>query len=98
MRRRTALRQSFGTRWPVDVLRELRSRDPVCVGRVVGLPGDCVGELQPDHVRASGGLGMKSDSVVSNGAMLCASHHRYKTEHGRDVRPVLIDYIDRKMA
>jgi hypothetical protein len=45
---------------------------------------------------ASGGIGMKSRSTVDNGAMLCSVHHRWKTEHGREWRPKLIDYINGK--
>jgi 5-methylcytosine-specific restriction endonuclease McrA len=58
------------------------------------LPGDCHGRLELDHVRASGGLGMKSRTTLDNLVTLCAAHHRYKTEHGRTVRPLLIAYLE----
>lgn len=94
LRRYAPLNASAGTRWPEKVLVLLRQRDRLCVGFVIGLPGECYGALEPDHVRASGGISMKSRSTVDNGAMLCSVHHRYKTEHGREVRPLLIDYIE----
>lgn len=94
LRRYAPLKASAGTRWPPDVMRRLRERDRICVGRVVDMPGDCSGMLEPDHVRASGGLGMKSRSTIDNGALLCSAHHRVKTENGRTWRPVLIDYIE----
>lgn len=94
MRRYAPMKPSTGTRWPADVLAALRLRDRGCVGRVVGMPGECFGALEPDHVRASGGMGMKSRSTLDNGALLCSTHHRVKTEDGRTWRPRLIDYID----
>jgi hypothetical protein len=60
------------------------------------MPGECYGALEPDHVRASGGISMKSRSTLDNGAMLCSNHHRLKTENGRTWRPILLDYIDGK--
>ena len=94
LRRYTTLRSSRGTTWPTDVLRRLRERDRICVGAVIDMPGPCYGMLEPDHVRASGALGRKSRSTLDNGAMLCSAHHRIKTEHGREWRPRLLDYID----
>jgi hypothetical protein len=88
------MKPSRGTVWPPDILAIIRERDPACVGRIVGMPGDCFGGLEPDHVRASGGVGMKSRSTVDNGAMLCSTHHRLKTNEGRTWRPKLIDYIN----
>jgi hypothetical protein len=66
-----------------------------CVGFLVGMPGPCFGALEIDHVRASGAVGMKSRSTVDNGVLVCSSHHREKTENGRQWRPVLLDYIER---
>jgi hypothetical protein len=61
------------------------------------MPGDCAGGREMDHVRASGGLGMKSPSTVSNLVILCAKHHLEKTMHGREWRPILIDYIEGRL-
>ena len=94
IRRRTPLLTSKGTLIPLGIRTAVNQRDPVCVGRVIGLPGECIGGLEMDHVRASGGLQMKSPSVASNLVRLCLSHHDYKTNHGREVRPRLIAYID----
>ena len=98
LRRYAPMKQSAGTRWPPDVLADLRLRDRGCVGPIVGMPGDCFGALEPDHVRASGGISMKSRSTLDNGAMLCSTHHRLKTDHGREWRPRLIDYIDGRIV
>jgi len=98
LRRRTELKSSRGTVWPPKVLARLRERDRRCVGWVIGMPGLCAGELQPDHVRASGGMGMKSPSTLENGAMLCAIHHQVKSLNGREWRPKLIDYIEGRAA
>lgn len=94
LRRYAPLKASHGTTWPDEVLARLRERDRACVGYVIDMPGECYGALEPDHVRASGGLGMKSRSTLDNGALLCSVHHRYKTEHGREWRPRLIAYIE----
>jgi hypothetical protein len=94
IRRYSSIKLSTGTRWPVEVLTRLRERDRLCVGYVIGMPGECFGSLEPDHVRASGGIGMKSRSTLDNGALLCAAHHRLKTENGRVWRPVLLAYIE----
>jgi hypothetical protein len=70
-------------------------RDAGCVGVVVGFPGECLGGLEPDHVRASHGTGMKSRTELDNLAALCAGHHRWKTEHGKQARPLLLAYLER---
>ena len=94
LRRYSELKPSAGTQWPPDVRKAIEDRDPWCVGAMIGFgPATCFGSLQLDHVRASGGVGMKSASTLENGARLCSWHHRYKTEHGREVRPLLLDYI-----
>lgn len=63
-----------------------------CVGRG-RLPGECEGGLEQDHVRGSGGIGLKSRSTADNLVVLCGSHHRYKTEHGHEARPILLAYL-----
>jgi hypothetical protein len=98
LRRRTPLAPSRGTLIPVAVRAAVTQRDPICVGRIVGLPGDCIGGLELDHVRASGAVGMKSASIPTNLVRLCGFHHWYKGQHGRSIRPLLIAYIDEAMA
>lgn len=87
----------------------VRARDGGCVARycvpanqkvvpagVVRVPADvCEGPLEVDHVRASGGLGMKSPTHRSNLVCLCQWHHKLKTEYGRVWRPLLIAYLAR---
>ncbi len=97
LRRRTPLLTSKGTLIPLGIRTAVNQRDPLCVGRVIGLPGECIGGLEMDHVRASGAIGMKSASIPANLVRLCAGHHEYKTNHGREVRPRLIAYIDDAM-
>jgi hypothetical protein len=57
------------------------------------MPYICFGEAYADHVRASHGMGMKSESTVANGALLCFVHHKVKTENGRVWRPRLLAWI-----
>ena len=101
LRRRTPLKASAGTQWPAEVKAEIRRLDgDRCVCARAAFPLDviarCFGEVYPDHVRASHGMGMKSPSVVSNGAMLSATCHAWKTEHGKEARPLLLDWIARR--
>ncbi len=58
------------------------------------MPGECLPGWEMDHVRASGGLGMKSPSVATNAARLCPRHHRLKTNNGRTWRPSLLAVVD----
>lgn len=96
LRRRTPLKPSVGTRWPTDVREQARARDRGCLGPRVGMPEACLGEVQLDHVRASGGVSMKSRSTLDNAAHLCVRHHDMKTREGRRWRPVLLEWIDRQ--
>lgn len=74
----------------------VHARDGGCVGRKVNLPTECWGGLEIDHVRASGGMGMKSASTADNLVTLCSGAcHPYKTDHGREVRSLLLDYLAR---
>lgn len=71
------------------------TRDQGCVGFRL-IPGvDCALGLTLDHVRASGGLGLKSVTCDCNLVSLCVGHHQYKTLNGRAVRPFLLDYLAR---
>lgn len=89
----TALRPSSGTGWPPEVRAHVASHQPSCLGPRLAMPGDCLGESQLDHVRASGGIGMKSASIATNAARLCAWHHSIKTREGRTYRPLLLGAI-----
>lgn len=71
----------------------VQRRDGGCVAKRAGLPGDCQFSLGLDHVRASHGMGMKSETTVDNLVTLCGAHHRWKTENGREARPLLLTYL-----
>ena len=94
MRRYTSLKASRGTVIPTWMRSTVQVRDHGCVGPRVGMPGECEGALELDHVRASFGMGLKSQTEPSNLVTLCSTHHRLKTEHGRDWRPKLLDYLE----
>ena len=94
MRRYTPLGPSRGDVIAPAIRTRVRSRDRGCVGPAVGLPGECSGGLELDHVRASHGVGMKSPGTEDNLATLCNAHHRWKTEHGREARALLIAYLE----
>lgn len=89
------MKQSRGTVIPPRLRIEVLDRDAGCVGPFVGMPGDCAGTLELDHVRASHGMGMKSETTFANLVTLCGAHHRVKTNAGRTWRPVLLDYLER---
>ena len=92
--RRTPLRPSAGTVWPREEAQAIHARDLDCVGPRVGMPGVCDGPPEKDHVRASHGVSMKSESTRFNGVLLCAFvHHPMKTREGRTWRPVLLAYL-----
>lgn len=92
--RRTALKPSSGTRWPTAVREHIASHQPPCVGPLLGMPGYCSGGGEIDHVR-TGGTGLKSKSVATNGIRACSWHHRVKTEHGKEWRPKFLQLIAR---
>lgn len=100
LRRRTVkLHNHASDPWPPDVKRAIAERDQGrCIGRVVGFPTVCAGSTQRDHIRASGGLGLKSRSTLDNGVSLCAVCHQWKTLNGRMARPMLIAWVDRMAA
>jgi hypothetical protein len=94
VRRYAPIAPSKGTVWPVEVREAAYARDKGCLGPRAGMPGPCQGEIELDHIRASGGIGMKSRSTLDNAASLCGAHHRVKTNAGRTWRPRLLDLID----
>jgi 5-methylcytosine-specific restriction endonuclease McrA len=79
----------------------VRARDRKCIAPLlVSIFGTqamsvCDGPLDVDHVRASGGLGMKSPTHRTNMVVLCRHHHRAKTEYGKVWRPLLLAYLER---
>jgi 5-methylcytosine-specific restriction endonuclease McrA len=92
-RRRRAIR-----RWtdpiPPAVRDHVRQRDGGCVFARLGILHECFGQLEIDHVRASGGLGLRSPSTADNLVLLCPAAHLEKTLHGRVWRPVLLAWIE----
>lgn len=97
LRRYTPLAKSRGTEIPSAVRNYVKARDNGhCVGRIVGFPTVCLGRLEIDHVRSSGGIGMKSPSEAWNLVSLCGlACHKWKTEHPRQARPLLIAWLER---
>ena len=94
LRRFAPMKPSAGTRWPAEVRAHIHEHQHQCLGPLAGMPGDCAGYAELDHVRA-GGTGIKSSSVATNGARLCSWHHRLKTNQGRTYRPRLLSVIAR---
>lgn len=96
LRRYAPIRSSAGTRIPTDIRAAVRERDGgACLGPRVGMPGECAGGIELDHVRASGGMGMKSPTEADNLVSLCGAHHRMKTAEGRRWRPRLLALLAR---
>ena len=93
LRRYSPMKPSRGTEIPQKLRDQVAERDRLCVGYVIGMPGECQGQPELDHVRASGALGRKSRTSLDNLVRLCSTHHREKTNNGRLWRPVLLDYI-----
>jgi hypothetical protein len=82
----------------------VRQRDKYCIGpkladqtfeRIGYGYSRCDGPTEVDHVRASGGLGIKSPTHRTNMVLLCHWHHRLKTEYGRIWRPLLLEYLEK---
>lgn len=94
MRRYAPIKPSRGTVIPASVRAQVMARDGGCVGPKVGMITPCSGSLELDHVRASHGMGMKSESTVENCVQLCGLHHRMKTADGRKWRPALLRYLE----
>lgn len=92
MRRYAPPKPSRGTVIPYDMRLRVLTRDNGCVG-FGRFPVACAGPLELDHVRASGGMGMKSRTEDDNLVSLCGNCHRYKTSFGRQARPILLDYL-----
>ena len=93
LRRYSSLKPSRGTTIPAAVRRAVHERDKGCVGPRIGMEGPCFGATELDHVR-NAGMARKSESIPSELASLCSTHHRVKTENGRTWRPRLIEYLE----
>lgn len=94
LRRYEPMKPSRGTVIPAVIRLAVYTRDDGCVGAKLGWTGPHTSSLQVDHVRASGGMGMKSRTTVDNLVALCGACHRWKTENGRTARPQLIAYLE----
>lgn len=102
LRTRTPLKPSAGTQIPSSVRIAVKVRDRYCVCDRAGFPEHIQAfcrsnytEPQIDHVRSSGALGKKSASELGNLVLLSAWCHLWKTDHGREARPLLLDYLER---
>jgi hypothetical protein len=92
MRRYSPMKASKGTVIPPAMRLRVLYRDKGCVG-FGRFPVECAGPLECDHVRASGGMGMKSVTCDCNLVALFGSCHRWKTANGKVARPLLLDYL-----
>ena len=95
IRRRSPIAPSRGSAIAAPVRQAVRDRDRGCVGALLGWPGPHDTALELDHVRASGGMGMKSRGTEDNLVSLCLACHWWKTGHGREARPQLLAYLER---
>jgi 5-methylcytosine-specific restriction endonuclease McrA len=101
IRRYTPLKASRGTVIPADIRKAVLARDGWrCVCRAADFPeavvAACPGlPVELDHVRERHALGMKSETTVGNLVCLSNSCHRWRTEHGREGRPLLLAYLER---
>jgi len=100
LRRYAPLSASAGTSIPLSIRHAVLDRDRGCVCIPAGFPAEvqahCPGwPVELDHVRASHGIGMKSESTIANLVCLSAWCHRWKTEHGKTARPLLLAYLER---
>jgi hypothetical protein len=99
LRRYSSMKPSRGTTWPREVRELIVERDDGhCVCVAAGFPAEVIAKcpvypVELDHVRASHGIQMKSRSTLDNGVCLSNPCHRWKTEHGKEARPLLLDYI-----
>ena len=76
MRRYAPIAASRGTVIPASLRLRVLTRDNGCVG-FGRFPVECAGGLELDHVRASGGMGMKSRTAEDNLVALCGACHRW---------------------
>ena len=96
LRSRTRLKPSRGTVIPSHVRNYVYARDGMSCALVGLLAGhQCWGGIELDHVRASGGVGMKSRSTADNLVCVCSRAHQWKSEHPKEGRSVLLAYLER---
>ena len=95
LKSKSRIKPSRGTVVPEWMKNYVFTRDEGCLGPRLGFPGECWGPLDPDHVRSSLGMGMKSPTEVWNLACLCRLHHSWKEEHPLEARPKLLDWLDK---
>lgn len=100
IRRYAPMEPSRGTVIPPEVRAQVIRRDVRCVCDRAWFPTAvvqaCSGPPEIDHVRASHGMGMKSETTPSNLVLLSGSCHRWKTANGREARPLLLRYLASK--
>jgi hypothetical protein len=96
IRRYSVMKPLQGTRIPSSLRAEVLAADGGCVGSRIGMPGECFGAIELDHIRASHGMGMKSPTEAGNLVSTCSFHHRMKTNAGRRWRPKLLAYVARR--
>lgn len=102
LRRYAPMKPSAGTQIPTAIRIAVRARDRYCVCDRAGFPKAVLSQCRAsytepelDHVRASGGMGMKSETSERNLVLLSGWCHRWKTEHGREARMLLLAYLER---
>jgi len=100
LRRYAPLSPSAGTTIPLSLRHAVIERDRGCVCIPAGFPAEvqarCPGwPVELDHVRASHGIGMKSETTLGNLVALSAWCHRWKTLNGKTARPLLLAYLER---
>lgn len=79
-----------------EVYHHVRSRDGWrCIGPAVGMPGQCDGPVQLDHI-LNGGMSYRGLSVPLNLASLCGYvHHPMKDSDLKRWRPLLVAFVAR---
>lgn len=100
LRRYGPMKQSAGTTIPLTVRMAVLERDRYCVCDRAYFPGALVLTcprlpVELDHVRASHGMGMKSETTEANLVALSGQCHLWKTTHGREARELLLAYLER---
>lgn len=79
-----------------EMAEHVRSRDNFsCIGPVVGMPGQCEGKVEFDHI-LNGGMSYRGPSTALNLASLCAYvHHPMKGADANRWRPLLVAFVAR---
>lgn len=77
-----------------DLAAYLERRDGRCAMAKIRADHICDGPSEIDHIRSSGGLGLRSPSIKANCVRLCRWAHLQKTYYGKTIRPLLLYYIE----